>query len=191
MKPGANPPKRASARRSLPRARSLRLRIATPRDIPLLVAHRLSMWTDIGGRTPRAIHRHGAVYRRWLAKRIRSGELVTFIAECDGVIAGSGGVWFHSAQPRPGEEREVCPYILSMYTVPQFRGFGVASSIVRRLVDLCRKRGFARVELHASVQGQPVYRRLGFERTREMRLWLRRPRSPNPRPRRGAARSAR
>jgi GNAT superfamily N-acetyltransferase len=100
---------------------------------------------------------------------------VAYIAEIDGQPAGSGCVWFQPAQPRPGMAEIRTPYILSMYTAPEFRGLGVATKIVRRLVAFCRVRRYARVTLHASPQGRAVYRRLGFERTWEMRRSLRDP----------------
>jgi predicted acetyltransferase len=36
----------------------------------------------------------------------------------------------------------------------------------------CRERGYPSVVLHASEEGRSVYRRLGFERTWEMRYWI-------------------
>jgi GNAT superfamily N-acetyltransferase len=89
-----------------------------------------------------------------------------------GAIVASGGVWFRSEQPRPENSRQTVPYILSMYTEPEYRGRGLAGRIVREAVRICRARGFARVALHAARRARPMYRRLGFERTWEMRREL-------------------
>lgn len=144
-------------------------------DANLLVEHRISMWRDIGGRRPSDLEQHRAVYRKWFRVNFRAGVVWGWVAVVGGRTAGSGLVWLQPSQPRPGEPRAQSPYILSMYTHPDHRGRGVASKIVRRLVDSCRKKGFERVTLHASPQGRPVYRRLGFERTYEMRRWVRKP----------------
>jgi len=70
------------------------------------------------------------------------------------------------------------PYVLSMYTEPEFRGRGVASRIVREMMRRSRARGFGRIVLHASRFGRSVYERLGFESGSEMRRELiRRPAS--------------
>jgi GNAT superfamily N-acetyltransferase len=59
-----------------------------------------------------------------------------------------------------------------MYTEPEYRGHGLAGRIVRETVRICRARGFVQVTLHAARRARPMYRRLGFERTWEMRREL-------------------
>jgi len=148
-------------------------RHTTLADVGVLVDHRHRMWSAIGHRTEAEIAEHDRRYRRWMRPRIRSGELVGVLAEApDGTAAGSGLVWFRPDQPRPRVLSLVVPYILSMYTRPDWREKGIASDIVRRLVAACRTKGYASVVLHASEQGRAVYRRLGFERTWEMRYFL-------------------
>ena len=71
-------------------------------------------------------------------------------------------------------------YLLSMFTEPDHRGEGHATRIVRAAMRWAKGRGIPLVVLHASELGESVYRRLGFERTREMR------RSLVPAPRRSA-----
>lgn len=148
-------------------------RRATVADIDLLANHRHRMWTSIGHRTEAEITEHDGRYRRWMRPRLRSGEVVGFVAQSSGrTPVGSGLVWFRSDQPRPKIPTLTIPYILSMYTSPEWRGKGIGSAIVHRLVAACRERGYPSVVLHASEQGRSVYRRLGFERTWEMRYWI-------------------
>jgi len=159
-------------------------RRATSADLEVLTEHRHRMWTAIGRHTEAEITEHDLRYRRWAKPRLRSGELLGFVAEARGGLAvGSGLVWLRPDQPRPQIPGLVSPYILSMYTCPDWRGQGIASALVRRLVTVCRASGYPNVELHASVQGRHVYRRLGFERTWEMRFWI----DPRIRRRRAAA----
>lgn len=46
--------------------------------------------------------------------------------------------------------------------LPQYRGNGAGTAIVRRLVELARQRGFAEVYLNAQVYARGFYERLGF-----------------------------
>lgn len=155
------------------RSTAVTFRAAAAADLGLLTEHRHRMWTAIGHRTEEEITEHDARYRTWMRPRLRSGEVLGFIAETpEGEGVGSGLVWFRSDQPRPKIPILKIPYILSMYTQEGWRGHGIASGIVRRLVDACRARGFPSVVLHASEQGRSVYRHLGFERTWEMRYWI-------------------
>jgi GNAT superfamily N-acetyltransferase len=155
--------------------RTFRLRRATLDDVRDLIAHRVEMWRAIGHHTSREVQTHAAPYRRWLRPRLRSGEVVAYLALVGDEVVGSGSLWFMPQEPRPGAAGREIPYLMSMYTRPENQRQGIASAIVLRLVTVARRSGAARVTLHAADQGRPVYERLGFEPTAEMRLWLRRP----------------
>lgn len=164
-----------SRTRSGPGRPKFRLRRATLEDMPKLTSHRVEMWHAIGHHTTREVRAHAAPFRRWLRPRLRSGEVVAYVAIVGNQVVGSGSLWFMPQEPRPGIPRGDIPYIMSMYTRPENQRQGIASAIVLELVRVARSSGAARVTLHAADQGKPVYERLGFEPTAEMRLWLRRP----------------
>lgn len=131
------------------------------------------MWRDIGGNSEAALAGEARSYKLWAARMLRARRLVGWIAiDRNGAAVGSGCLWFAESQPRPREPQLFRPYLLSMYTDPEARGRGVASSIVSAAVELARRRGFGRITLHASEQGRRVYARLGFERSWEMRRIL-------------------
>ncbi len=129
-----------------------------------------------------ALDAHDRRYRRWIAARLRSGRAAGRIATIDGQPVGSGVVWLQPSQPRPAGPFETTPYLMSIYVEPSCRGRGVGSAVTRALVAWARALGYTRVTLHASPFGRPVYRRLGFERSWEMRLGG--PSIPGPEPRR-------
>jgi GNAT superfamily N-acetyltransferase len=170
----------------------LRIRRATFADLPHLVLHRRRMWEDMGVTDRKALDAADPVYRRWLKARLEAGEAGAWVAEAEGAgIVGGGVVWLQEVQPRPGfagragaSPRQ--PYLLSMYTDPDHRGRGVGARIVKEAVRWCRAMGFPRFTLHASDMGRPIYERLGFERTWEMKLQLR----GEPVARKGKARAA-
>jgi GNAT superfamily N-acetyltransferase len=132
------------------------------------------MFVEIRRRSRREMDEHDLRYRRWARAGLRSGELRAYVVEGpSGRPAGSGAVWLAPQQPRPGRYAGPrMPYILSMYTERWARGHGVASRIVRAMVDWATAEGFARIYLHASDMGRPVYERLGFVAGNEMRLEL-------------------
>ncbi len=131
------------------------------------------MFAEIGGRTPRQLAAHSPVYARWLRPRLKSGEIIVLLAEVpDHGIVASGGIWFRAEQPRPEVPQFRVPYLVSMYTLPEFRGQGIARRIVREALRICRARGYARVALHAAPGARRLYRSLGFERSWEMRRAL-------------------
>ena len=130
------------------------------------------MWEELHEFTVAELDRHDVQYRRWVRVLMAHRQLLAVVVENEeGRPAGSGALWRMPYQPRPGPlDREEMPYILSMYTEPTFRHRGVASRIVREMVRWSRAHGYGRVVLHASRFGRPVYERLGFEASSEMRL---------------------
>lgn len=147
------------------------------------------MWRELRRYPERDLAQHEPQYRQWLRPRIRSGEVLAWVAEGpDGAPAASGALWFQPTLPRPGMPQRTSPYIFTMYTEPEARGRGLATRIVRAMIAVCRAGRFPRVLLHASTQGRPVYRKMGFERTWEMRFWIDRRQANIPR-RRGPRRA--
>lgn len=161
------------SRKRRPPARPLRVRKATLKDLETLVQQRRAMWNDLGV-TGEA--RHDAadrVYRRWASARLRNKQLIGWLVEdTDRRLLGGGCVWLQPVQPSPRKTRTFQPYLLSMYTDPEFRRRGVASMIVQAAIDWCKSQGFPRLTLHASSMGRKVYEKIGFNRSWEMRLDL-------------------
>lgn len=132
------------------------------------------MWREIGRWSERDLDRADLAYGRWMRQEMAGRRFMGLVVEDrDGRPAGSGAIWLSPNQPRPGRLATTkLPYILSMFTEPEFRNRGVASSLVRAMVRWAETRGHPRIYLHASRKGRPVYARLGFREGNEMRLDL-------------------
>ena len=157
----------------------LKIYRATLRDLETLIAHRRGMWLDMGYKEKKEGYKRenelkaaDQVYRRWAKERLKTGELIGFIVEADGKLAGSGCIWLRPRQPKPGNTKGVQPYLLSMYTEHAYRGKGVATKIVREAVRWAKAKGFPQMTLHASTMGKSIYEKLGFKQTWEMRVEL-------------------
>ncbi|MBI2920222.1 MAG: GNAT family N-acetyltransferase [Planctomycetes bacterium] len=149
------------------------IRLATSRDLPALRRQRDGMFRDMGWTDEPALRAADLAYARWARARLRSGRFAAFLAlSPDGRVAAGGAVWLREQQPGP-RRCGLLPYLLSMYTEPEFRGKGLATRIVRAAEAWCRKRGLTKMTLHASRMGRGVYRKLGWERTWEMETLLR------------------
>jgi GNAT superfamily N-acetyltransferase len=74
---------------------------------------------------------------------------------------------YHSSPRDPLPQRAV---VVNMYTDPPFRRQGIARRLMDIMIDRCRREGFGSAELHASDDRRPLYEKLGFRQTNEMRL---------------------
>ncbi|AGX02644.1 MULTISPECIES: GNAT family N-acetyltransferase [Bacillus] len=103
-----------------------------------------------------------AATRDYLQVALANGEFISYLAERDGKMAASSGIAIFRRPPYPGNIKGVEAYILNMYTLPEFRGLGIGKRLLQECLDECRARGVKRVWLHASQDGEPLYRKAGF-----------------------------
>lgn len=68
-------------------------------------------------------------------------------------------------------------YVCSMVTEPSWRGRGLATGVLEGLLRWFADRDVRKVDLHASSEGEPIYRRLGFAEGRFPELRWRAPAS--------------
>jgi ribosomal protein S18 acetylase RimI-like enzyme len=106
------------------------------------------------------------------------GEYLAWVAESAALpveVVGGAGVQLRPILPRPsagGHGLELGPeaIVLNVYVEPAWRRRGVGEALMRSVLDAMAERNIRRVVLHASDTGRPLYERLGFKQTNEMRL---------------------
>jgi GNAT superfamily N-acetyltransferase len=156
-----------------------RIRLATAADAALLARHRADMFRDMGRCNAATYGPLVAASAAYFTRAIPAGEYAGWIATatgsdgCDVPIAGAG-VQVRVMLPRPNEtgtELTDGPegIVLNVYTEEAWRRRGVAEQLMRHLLEWSRVRGLVRVVLHASASGRPLYEKLGFVATNEMR----------------------
>jgi GNAT superfamily N-acetyltransferase len=152
---------------------SFKLSYAGKDDVDILLAHRQGMWLDIHPDQGKEVKASNRKTRDWIKKQLAKGRLIGVIARTpEGKVAGSGCIWLREEQPRPTSKGFEMPYLMSMYTEKGFRRKGVGKLIVKRAIRWSRDHGYERLVLHASKEGRPLYEKLGFEPSTEMRLRL-------------------
>jgi predicted GNAT family N-acyltransferase len=84
--------------------------------------------------------------------------------EWDGIDGGCGHALAEDGEGRPIGCGRLLPdgHIGRMAVLAPWRGRGVGSALLERLIELARERGFAIVVLNAQTQAIPFYRRFGF-----------------------------
>jgi ribosomal protein S18 acetylase RimI-like enzyme len=154
----------------------VRVRAATLADIATLARHRVEMFRDMGQLTGQNERELTAVSLSFFREAVASGEYLTWLAVGPGaperVVAGAG-LWLRPMLPRPTpagviQGREAL--VANVYTEPDWRRRGIAALLMRQLLDYTREHHIERVLLHASDDGRPLYERLGFVTTNEMKL---------------------
>ncbi len=115
--------------------------------------------------------------RAYFAQAIADGRYVGWVAELDDppreIVAGAG-LQLRELLPRPDLARERLVrgpqgLVLNVFTERAWRRRGIADALMRELLVWCRGNGIESVVLHASGEGRPLYEKLGFTPTNEMR----------------------
>ncbi len=147
------------------------IRETTSSDIPVLLRHRRQMWRDMGRRDEVVLDLMERAANEYFSQALPQGSYRGFLAvDASGNVIGGGGIVI---SPWPGVLGQLHPKratILNLYVEREHRRRGVAHELMKRMIAWCRENEFSSVALHASDDGRPLYERLGFRPTNEMRL---------------------
>ncbi|MCE5323089.1 GNAT family N-acetyltransferase [bacterium] len=139
----------------------LKIRLADIDDIEQIVALRMAFVREFqkAPESPDFVD----LTRRYIADKLPKGEFMVWLAEEEGRVIGTGGLIFFIRPPLYTRPYERHPYILNMYTIPEWRGKGVATMLMKHIIDYVKTTPAKRISLHASEMGRSVYERLGFK----------------------------
>lgn len=139
-------------------------RKATIEDTAVLVENRILFALELsGGQDPDLVQALREQMTRYFESAAADNSCISFIAESDGVVAGIGSVHIREMPGNFKNPTGRWGYIMNMYTVPQFRRRGICKSILNLLVEEANRQGINAFELHATHEGELVYRQNGFD----------------------------
>jgi GNAT superfamily N-acetyltransferase len=135
-------------------------RLSIKEDIPLLIELRKRQLID-EGQNPDVNMDQELV--KFFNNHFADNTLVEWVAEEDGKIVGTAAILFFEFPPAFTNPSGIKGYITNMYTVPEYRGQGLASELLKKVLDEARSRNVKNILLAASDMGKPVYKKVGFE----------------------------
>jgi GNAT superfamily N-acetyltransferase len=111
--------------------------------------------------------------QKYFADALPTGDFVAWIAEIDGKIVASSGLVLFRRPPHLENLSGVEAYIMNMYTMPEWRGKGLAKALLEQLICFAKTSNVRRIWLHATEVGRPLYEKFGFKpKSSEMELIL-------------------
>jgi GNAT superfamily N-acetyltransferase len=147
------------------------IRTATTTDAAVVAHHRAAMFRDMHVVEDVAVPALEAASRDHLTRALAAGDYLGWVVEKNGEIVAGGGLVLRRLLPRPGAlQGGQEAYVLNVYTEPEHRRRGLARQLMQVILAWCEARHIARITLHASDDGRPLYDSIGFVPTNEMRL---------------------
>lgn len=89
-------------------------------------------------------------------------NLLAVIGEIDGVVAASAFLVIIDWPPGPMFPHGKMGRVANVLTYPPYRGRGLATGVMRKLIEEARRLGISRLDLFATAEGEKLYRKLGF-----------------------------
>src|SRR6185436_12904412 len=129
---------------------SITYRKANQNDIQTLVDTRILFAVELKGEQPREIIDALKIQMTdYFIKATAANTCISVILrEQPGNLNNPSGKW---------------GYIMNMYTLPEFRRKGICKGILKELIEEALKSGTTAFELHATKEGEFVYKQDGFK----------------------------
>lgn len=148
-------------------AAGLTIRRAGESDCAVMADMRLSLFLEERGMPDTSNQRSAftPAIAEHLAARMCDGECIAWVGEMAGEVVATGALLRFVRLPHPGNPSGKEAYLLNMYTLPAWRGRGLASAITEAAIAFAKTDGIDRVWLEASDSATSVYECRGFTRT--------------------------
>jgi ribosomal protein S18 acetylase RimI-like enzyme len=154
--------------------RNIKIKEASSRDYPLIAEHFYRLWQDNDVSADSIEPNWCNITLQFIDHAERELSYKAFVVEVDGTVVGSTSCQlFAGLYPNVlAEQYRKYGYIWGVYVEPAYRRQGLAKRLTQKAIAYLKTLGCTRAILHASPSGKPVYTKLGFKESNEMRLDL-------------------
>lgn len=90
-------------------------------------------------------------------------KLIVFVARAEGRIVAAAYLLIIEKPANPFFLNGLDSEVLSVYTEEGYRGKGICTTLIKNMIDYARKHEISRIDLIATEEGYPIYKKLGFE----------------------------
>ena len=128
-------------------------------DIESLVILRKKQLIDEGGKETVSIDEE---LERFFREGLADGSVVVWVAEDEGEIVSTVGVCFYNYPPTFRNATGKIAYLTNVYTKDEYRNRGIATDLLKHIMDEIKAEKCGITRLHASSQGRRMYEKMGF-----------------------------
>lgn len=100
--------------------------------------------------------------KQYILEELKDGSFSAWVAVEGSLILAMGGAAYFTLPPNSWCPAGKTAYIGNLYTLPGYRGQGIASRLLELITAEAKDRGCQRILLTASAMGRPLYEKAGF-----------------------------
>ena len=90
-------------------------------------------------------------------------KLIAFVARAEGRLVAAAYLLIIEKPANPFFLNGLDAEVLSVYTEEGYRGRGICTALMNNMIDYARQHEISRIDLIATQEGYPIYKKLGFE----------------------------
>ena len=90
-------------------------------------------------------------------------ELIAFVARDEKCIIAVAYLLLMEMPANARLQNGLYGEVLNVYTLPEFRGKGLCTTLMQHLIEYGKKCGLGCIDLSATENGYPIYAKLGFK----------------------------
>ena len=90
-------------------------------------------------------------------------KLIAFVARAEGRLVAAAYLLIIEKPANPSFLNGLDSEVLSVYTEEGYRGRGICTNLMKNMIDYATEHKVDRIDLMATKDGYPVYKKLGFE----------------------------
>ena len=139
------------------------IRRASLEDVETLVDLRIALERESGHLTQDTMLADvRRATRQCFLEALPAEAVLVWVAEAQGTMVATSGLIFFQKPPSERNLMGLEAYILNMYTVPVWRGQGIATRLLQILIASAKQRQAHRIWMYVTQDGRPIYERAGF-----------------------------
>ncbi|MBR3015345.1 MAG: GNAT family N-acetyltransferase [Bacteroidaceae bacterium] len=100
--------------------------------------------------------------RDYFNRKLRK-ELIAFVARDEKCIIAVAYLLLMEMPANARLQNGLYGEVLNVYTLPEFRGKGLCTTLMQHLIEYGKKCGLGCIDLSATENGYPIYAKLGFK----------------------------
>ena len=136
---------------------------ANQNDIDELIRLRLAFITEDAGSLSSLQEQCIEEQLRDYFNRKLGKELIAFVARDEKRIVAVAYLLLMEMPANARLQNGLFGEVLSVYTLPEFRGRGLCTTLMHHLIKYGKNRGLGCIDLSSTENGYPIYAKLGFK----------------------------
>ena len=90
-------------------------------------------------------------------------ELIAFVARAEGRLVAAAYLLIIEKPANPFLLNGLDGEVLSVFTENEYRGQGICTQLMKNMIEYAKEKRLCRIDLMATEEGYPVYKKVGFE----------------------------